>query len=174
MLLTGCTIRARVAFVLAIAEVVRVSIETHEIVAERIRSALDLAWRWEQSGDVSGNALSRTVESENDDNLGVDSCLAPDAQKSAWVVITSALYYTSWQAYMAAGNRKGMSETVNEVDEDVIDQVVNYARLVPGFDVSLIERLAQYCVDHYQTADPSVMGEPVARDLMLQVATSAG
>jgi hypothetical protein len=39
----GSTICACVAFVLAIAEVVRAAIEAREVAAERVRNALDLA-----------------------------------------------------------------------------------------------------------------------------------
>jgi hypothetical protein len=171
-LLAGCTIRARVAFVLAIAEVARKAIETDEIVAKQIRNALDLAWRWEQSGDVSGVTLSNAVEGEsgNDDNLAVEMGEAPEVQKPAWVAVTSAILYTSWHAYLTASDKKVMTETVSEVNEEVIDEVVAYARRVPGFDLRLVDRLAEYCVDHHQTADSSLLGEPILREVMLQVA----
>jgi len=173
-LLTACTIRARIAFVLAIAEVVRASIETHEIVAERLRSALDLAWRSEQSSGVSGDALHDTLESYNDDALMVEESKAPDPQKPAWAAITSAIAYASWHAYLAGGDRRGIPETIDEVSEEVIDQVVTYARRAPGFDPRVVDRLKQYCVDHHRTADPTVWGEPIAREVMLQVANAAG
>jgi hypothetical protein len=177
MLLAGCTIRARVAFVLAIAEVARKAIETDEIMAKQIRNALDLAWRWEQSGDVSGAALSNAVEGEsgNDDNLAVEMGEAPEVQKPAWVALTSAILYTSWHAYLADSDKKVvMTETVSEVNEEVIDEIVDYAGRVPGFDLRLFDRLAQYCVDHHRTADSSALGEPIPREVMLQVATATG
>ena len=64
-LLSGCTIRARAAFVLAIAGAARTTIEADETLAKRIRNALDLAWRWQQFGDVSGVALSTAAEGES-------------------------------------------------------------------------------------------------------------
>jgi hypothetical protein len=166
--LSGCTIRARVAFVLAIAEVVRNAITAREEVAERIRSALDLAWRWEQFGGVSGRALYDMLENENEDGLMVEEWAAPEAQKPAWVAMTSAISYTSWHAFVTAGDKR-LPEPIDEVSEEVIDQTVAYARRAPGFDPRCVDRLAQYCVDHHRTADSSVLGEPIAREAMLQV-----
>jgi hypothetical protein len=173
-LLAGCTIRARVAFVLAIAEVARKGIETDDIMAKQIRNALDLAWRWEQSGDVSGTALSNAVEGEsgNDDNLAVEMGEAPEVQKPAWVALTSAILYTSWRAYLADSDKKVMTETVSEVNEEVIDEVVDYAGRIPGFDLRLVDRLAQHCLDHHRTSDASVLGRPIPREVMLQVAAA--
>jgi hypothetical protein len=174
-LLAGCTIRACVAFVLAIAEVARKAIETDDIMAKQIRNALDLAWRCEQSGDVSGAALSAAVEGEsgNDDNLAVEMGEAPEVQKPAWVALTSAILYTSWHAYLANSDKTVMTETVSEVSEEVIDEVVDYAGRVPGFDPGLVDRLARHCLDHHRTEDSSMLGEPILREVMLQVASAS-
>lgn len=174
--LRGCTIRSRVAFVLAIAEVARTAIETGEIVAKQMRYALDLAWRWEQFGDVSGVTLSEAAEGEsgNQDNLANWSSVAPDVQKPAWVVVVNAIMYASWHAHLAAGDKKGMSETVCEYDDGVIDEVTDYAGRIPGFDLRLVDRLAQHCLDHHRAADASVLGEPIPREVMLQIATATG
>jgi hypothetical protein len=171
--LVGCTIRARVAFVLAVAEVVRPAIQTREVVAARIRSALDLAWRWEQFGGISGRALYDMLESENEDGLMVEEWEAPAEQKPAWVAITSAISYASWHAFVTGGDKR-IPEPIAEVSEEVIDQVVAYARRAPGFDPGGVDRLAQYCVDHHRSADSSVLGEPIPREIVLQVATAAG
>jgi len=45
--LSGCAIRARVAFALALAEFARTKIDADEEVVGKIRAALDLAWLWE-------------------------------------------------------------------------------------------------------------------------------
>jgi hypothetical protein len=178
MLLAECTVRARVAFVLAVAEAAHTSIETTMIMAERIRRALDLAWQWEQSGDVPGRALSKAVEGgdndEPDENIVIMSCMVPEAQRPAWRVVMNAVLYTSWHAHLAAGDKKGISEIVNEIDENAIDMVMYDAPHIPGVDLRLADRLAQYCIDHHRTADPSALGEPIPREVMLQVSIAAG
>jgi hypothetical protein len=165
----GAVYDTRTRLVLAIAEVARKAIETD--MAEQIRNALDLAGRWEQSSDVPGAALSNAVEGEsgNDDNLAVEMGEAPELQKPAWVALASAILYTSWHAYLADSDKKVMTETVSEVNEEVIDEVVDYAGRVPGFDLRLVDRLAQHCLDHHRTSDAS---ESIPREVMLQVATA--
>ena len=59
--LSWCSIRDRVAFMLANAEAALNTIKTSEGIATRIRTALDLAWRWEQVADVSGEALQEVL-----------------------------------------------------------------------------------------------------------------
>jgi len=158
--------------VLAVAEVVRPAIQAREVVATRIRSALDLAWQWEQFGGISGRALYDTLESENEDGLMVEEWEAPADQKPAWVAVTSAISYASWHAFMTTGDKR-IPEPIDEVGEEVIDQVVAYARRAPGFDPHCVDLLAQYCVDHHKTADASALGEPIGRDVMVQVANAA-
>jgi len=169
--LATCTISARVALVLTIAELASTTIAAGAP-GERVRNALDLAWRWEQSGDVSGAALNRVLENEDDDGLLVDESAAPEHEVSAWVVITSAVAYATWHAFKREGTNH-MPETIGEVTEEVIDQVVSYARQVPGLDHDAMDRLVQYCVEHHRAATAAERGAPVARAAMLQATRSA-
>jgi hypothetical protein len=169
--LATCTISARVAFVLTIAELASAAIAVGAP-GERVRNALDLAWRWEQSGGVSGAALDRVLENEDDDGLLVDESAAPEQEAPAWVTITSAIAYTAWHAFMHEG-ASHMPETIGEVTEEVIGQVVSYAREVPDLDHAAIDRLVRYCVEHHRAAAASERGAPVARAAMLQAAQPA-
>jgi len=168
--LATCTISARVAFVLTIAELASAAIVTGAP-GERIRSALDLAWRWEQSGDVTGAALDHVLENEDDDGLLVDESAAPEHEVPAWVTITSAIAYTAWHAFRHEGARQ-MPETIGEVTEEVIDQVTSYAHQVPGLDHAAIDRLVRYCVEHHQAAAASERGASILRAAMMQAAQS--
>ena len=171
-LLTGCTIRARVAFVLAIAEAARRAIDAPPDVAERLRAALDLAWRWEQVGDTSGQALYETLATEDDVGLAIDESSAPQAQKPAWGAIISAIAYVAWHAFAQAG-AKHMPETIGEVSEEVIDDIVDLARRTPGLEPHLPDRLAAFCLGHYASADRSTLGEPIRREAILQAGDAA-
>lgn len=170
--LLECTIRARVAFVLAIAEWARTTIETDKVAAARVRSALDLAWQWQQTAKVSGEALQDTVEGEEESEVGLafDEPMAPDAQKPAWCVVIDAVCYTCWHAYVAGGDKRGMSEAISEVTEEIIDQTVKDARQVLGFDQGAVDRLAQYCIDHHRSTKDNELGAAISREVMLQAA----
>jgi len=170
-LLGQCTIRARVAFVLCIAEAETGVIDAGRAAAQ-VRSALDLAWQWELTQDVSGDALYAALENENEDGLMNYEWTAPDAQKPAWVAITSAIAYTSWHAFGGAG-AKHTPEPINEVTEEVIDQVVANARRAPGFSQQFLDGLVRHCLENYRARDPSSLGEPIRREVIWQAANSA-
>jgi Immunity protein Imm6 len=169
--LATCTISARVAFVLTIAELASTTI-TARAPGKRVRSALDLAWRWQQSGDVMGAALDHVLENEDDDGLLVDESAAPEHDVPAWVAITSAIAYAAWHAFRREG-ASHMPETIGEVTEEVIDQVASYAREAPGLDHDAVDRLVRYCVEYHRAAAASERGAPVARAAMRQAAQSA-
>lgn len=168
--LATCKISARVAFVLTIAELASAAIATGAP-GERIRSALDLAWRWEQSGDVTGASLDHALENEGDDGLLVYESAAPEHEVPAWLTITSAIAYTAWHAFRHEGARQ-KPETIGEVTEEVIDQIASHARQVPGLDHAAIDRLVRCCVEHHLAAGASKRGAPITRAAMLQAAQS--
>ena len=83
-------------------------------------------------------------------------------------MIISALLYACRQAYNAVGG-KG-SETIDEVSEEDIDEAMNYAPRVPGFDQAAVDRLAQYCIANHKATGDKDLGAPLSRDTMLEVA----
>lgn len=164
----GCTVRARVAVTLAVAEIAFRGLRTSDVMAQRVRRALDLAWQWEQSGDVGGTELSETVEAEIDDNFFIETDRAKGIQKDAWIVIINAIMYTSWHAHLAAGTEQHMGSMVAGVSEVSVENVVNED--APGVDAPVLERLVRYCTEHHHAADPSALGDPIPREVMLAVA----
>ena len=167
--LAACSVRSRVAFALGVAELANATIDIPADVAERIRMTFGLAWQWEQSGDVSGDDISDALDNEKD-GIGFDGHRVATSQKSAWVAVITALYYVCWHAYIVSGNERGMSEVVCEVGEETIDQVIDYARQVPGFNQAAVDRLAQYCIANHRAADDKDLGAPISRETMLEVA----
>jgi len=171
--LAACSVRSRVAFLLAVAELASAKIEAERDVAGRIRAALDLVWRWEQNSDVSADALYEAVdgstENLNDDD-GIQEHMVAVTQKFPVFTIMSALYYTSWHAAIAAGE-KNFPEPVCEVSEEDIDVAVDYARQMPtGFNQAAVDRLAQYCIANHKAADDKDRGAANSRETMLEVA----
>jgi len=171
--LAACSVRSRVAFVLALAERASARIEAEEWLAGRIRAALDSAWRWEQVGDVSGDTLYEAVDGSTqnlDDDDGIQERMVAVTQTFSVFTIMSALYYTSWHAYVVAGE-KSFPEPICEVSEEDIDVAVGYARqMLTGFNQAAVDCLAQYCIDHHKAANENELGEPISRETMLEVA----
>jgi hypothetical protein len=167
--LAKCTVRARVAFVLAIAETETQVIDADENIANRIRTALELAWEWEERGNVSGDLLYHTLENEKGDGLLVYEFEAANAIKPAWVTITSAIAYTAWHAYVCK-KIKFLPEPMYEINEEIIDQAVLCAKRAPGFDPQFLEVLVRYCIENHRSGESNSLGRSIPRDEILSAA----
>jgi hypothetical protein len=75
-----------------------------------------------------------------------------------------------FDAHLAAGTETRMGSMVAGVREAVHNKTLP-AGEVPDLDSNLIDRLVQYCVDHRRTKDLSALGDPIPREVMLQVAS---
>ena len=168
-ILAKCTIRARVAFVLALAETGTRVIDADENIANRIRTALDLAWNWEERGSVSGDLLYHTLENEKEDGLLVYEFEAADAIKPAWVAITSAIAYTAWHAYMYE-KTKYLPEPMYEINEEIIDQVVLCARCALDLIPQFLELLVRDCIENHGNEESNSLGRSIPRDEILSAA----
>jgi len=158
--------------VLAIADWARTTIKADEDTAALIRAALDLAWRWLQAADVSGLELYETVAGDSQalDDDGIQEYMVAEDQQFTLVTITSAIIYTSWHAYVAAGEKR-RPEPICEAGDEDIDITVGFAKQMPiGFNQAAVDRLAQYCINYHKAADANTLGEPISRETMMQVA----
>jgi len=170
--LSRCTIRARVAFVLAIAERAYTTIETNATQRGQIRNALDLAQRWQDNAYVSGDSLYEAVVGDAQEMLAESAFFfftpdSNDPRTFAWSTIISAMFYISWHAY---GRRGRLPEPIADVEEEDIDHTVKLALRIPNFNGAAIERLARYCIRHYRSPDGSDLGEPISAQTMLEAA----
>jgi hypothetical protein len=162
-----CSIRGRVAFVLAIAEQFVESLKYSEKVYSLATKALDDAWKWEVGEQISGDQLDYYLENPEEESLAVYECMAPEELKPGFVAITSALAYVAWQAYKKDGIKR-MSDSIHQVSETVIDQVVDFAKKSPGFDVPFVDCIAKYLVEKCGSSTRDGLGEPIAKASLMK------
>ena len=162
-----CSIRGRVAFVLAISEQCVGSLTYSEKVHRLATQALEDAWKWEEGGHVSGDQLGYYLENAEEESLAVYGCNPPPSALPAMMAITSAMAYVIWHAYKKDGG-KGMSATILEVDENVIDEVIDFAKKSPGFDFAFLDRLCKHLVQ--MGGKPDELGKPIGKASLLKTA----
>lgn len=157
-----CSIRGRVAFVLAIAEQFVESLKYSEKVYSLAQQALEDAWKWEEGGQITGDQLDYYLENPEEESLAVYECMAPEELKPGFVAITSALAYIAWHAYKKDGIKR-MSDSIHQVSEAVVDQVFDFAKKSPGFDLPFADCVAKYLVEICGSSTPNGLGEPIAK-----------
>ena len=163
---TKCSIRGRVAFVLALSEKCIQQLRYSEKVFQLARKALEEAWKWEEGGKIDGDQLDYYLENEEEQSLAVYGCNPPEQSSAAIMAITSALAFVIWHAYKKDGITR-MSSTIHEVNESVIDEVVGFALKSPGFDSTFIKCLAEYLVKHCGRSNPDELGSSITRVAVL-------
>jgi hypothetical protein len=168
-----CSIRGRVAFVLAIAEQCVGLLKYSEKVYSLATKALDDAWKWEEGGQVDGDQLDYYIENAEEESLAVYGCNPPESAQAAVMTITSAMCYVTWHAYKKDGVTR-MSESIHEVTESVIEEVIDFAEKVPGFDPAFVDCLAEYLVEKCGSATCDELGRPIARASVLTACGIAG
>jgi hypothetical protein len=161
-----CSIRGRVAFVLAIAEgcigQLRYSDKVYTLAAKAMRDA----WKWEEGEKVHGDLLDYYLENPEEESLAVYGCDPPESAFAAIMAITSAVAYVTWHAYRK-DRATMMSSSIHEVTESVVDEVVDFASRSPGFDAAFIDCVSSYLVKKCGNSNPSELGEPVKRQMVL-------
>jgi len=162
-----CSIRGRVAFVLAISQQCLGLLKYSEKIYNFTAKGLEDAWTWEEGGSISGDQLDYYLENPEEESLAVYGC---DPPKSAWaavMAITSALSYVIWHAYKKDGVMR-MSETIHEVSESVFDEVIDFAKQSPAINDVFLDRLSKYIVENYSSADSSDLGKSIPKASVLQ------
>lgn len=163
---TRCSIRGRVAFVLAIADQCTEPLRYNEEVFQLAASALQEAWNWQEGQTVTGDQLDYYLENDEEESLAVYGCDPPESASAAVMAITSAVAFVIWHAYKK-DEITAVSSTIHEVSESVIDDVVGFAIKSPGFEGAFVSCVADYLVKRCATSDSNELGAPVKRGLVL-------
>lgn len=125
-------VRSRCAFALAVVERLPDALTDDPPTAEIARRGLAVSSRWVHGDAVPAEEIARYFESDTPDDLGMREGRQKDKlQRHALVAITAAIGYCAWQAYEAA-NRSDMSESLCEVGEQTVEEVVRKA-IASGF-----------------------------------------
>ena len=161
-----CSIRGRVAFVLAIAEQCIEHLHYSDKVYELAAKAIEDAWKWEEGGQINGEHLDYYLENEEEESLAVYGCNPPERAFGAIMAVTSAVAYVTRQAYKKDGITR-MSSTIHEVSESVVDDVVESALKSPGFNPAFIDCMATYLVEVCAGLHVNDLGAPIEKQAVL-------
>jgi Immunity protein Imm6 len=158
------TIRARVALYLAVAESLFNYIKKDEKGYAQARSALDKCWKWLDGEEVAGDTLYEYLENEDDTGLLVFGSMAAGnpPKLAVWNTFATALMYVIWQAYEVEGE-KYLPQTIEEVNETMIDDLLSCATESNQFNISWFEELKQYLLEKYPANEPNQLGKPISK-----------
>jgi hypothetical protein len=156
------TIRARVALYLAVAESLVNIIKEEDEGYTEARNALDKCWKWLEGEEIAGDTLYECLENEDDTGLLVFGSMAAGnpLELSVWNTLATALMYVIWQAYKAEGE-KYLPQTIEDVNETMIDDLLSCANESKQFNILWLEELKQYLLEKYPTSEPNQLGKPI-------------
>ncbi len=160
-LVEGAAVRARVAFVLVIAE--RVAPLLQKDLRERADAALVDSWKW-----VGGEPLSAEDLYERFTRLAEwAGKAAGPPEKDAFLGLQSAIFYVCWQAFgkeLASGKpiEKGVPNDMAEGSEELTKEVADFVAKA-GVDVSFAESLAGRLAREFPGSSPEDFGRPITR-----------
>jgi hypothetical protein len=158
-MLEKLTIRARVAFVLGVADRVMLNLIEHSTAFDAGSKAISAGWRWVEGGSISANELyDNHVE-----NLAIQSSMIDNP---ALGTVISALYYVMWHAFKQEindGKAPIVPNDIAEVSEEVVDEVCDYATKAKNCDdvwiISVIRRMTK----DYTAVQKGEMGSTITR-----------
>lgn len=164
-LLSDLTVRARVAFHLAVAEEAFATVAPGDPGRARAREALDAGWRWVEGAPVSADELYRRLENEQDTGLMVwgQAASADPEAAAAWCAIIDAWMYLVWRAY-AAESCVYLPQTIEDVDETMIDDLLGHAGQTRSFDPTRATRRRDRLLERHRRGDVERLGQPLTRD----------
>jgi hypothetical protein len=158
-------IRVRVAFGLDVAERVLPALTKHLEGFEAARRALTACWRWEKGEPIRAVQLYDA----NDEALVLQGSFITDIEASAAIsTVTSAFYFTLWQAFKQDLNR-GLVKTgevpmMSEVTEEVIENVCKSAVNTSYCDDSWIASVVGKLLQEFRTENPDELGPTISQD----------
>lgn len=161
-------IRARVTLILSIAESVLAELESDEEGFLLAQEALDVAWKWQCTGDISGDILAEYVDSPSKKDLGVRELYYEDdqAMASAVIAITLAVGYTARYAYQVEGERN-IPASILEIDDESILEILTFAEETNVFDINKLLKKSDFLMEKYSTNNISELGEPITKESLI-------
>jgi Immunity protein Imm6 len=139
------TIRARVALYLAVAEHLSGAVAPEDVGYTELRQGLNACWAWLEGKRISADHLHEYLA--NLDDTGV-STFASMVRTPAWNTAETAMAYLVWQAYKIEG-QKYLPADIEEVNEELMDDLLSFAREARDFDEATLEKLRRYLLEHH-------------------------
>jgi hypothetical protein len=163
------TIRARVAYVLGIAEHIISDIKSDYSGYLLAKEAIKTAWAWQNNASVSADVLNEYLMNEDEEGLLIHEQEASEDMVSAWVTITTAIAYVAWQAYQQKDEFP--PGALCEVSEDIVEQVIEYASKTNVYDADFVNKLSEYLLSSFRTKNANELGKPINREDFLKYPT---
>lgn len=168
--INNITIRARVAFYLAVAQKAFEGLSENDQGYLQADEALKQCWNWLEGKNISGDELCEYLENERDTGLMVYSSFVQGdpVKEPIWITIITALMYTIWQAYQIE-NEKYLPESIEQVDEGAIDILIEYAKKCANYDEHWIKLLENYLLEKYRTTNMNEVGIAILKDEIMGI-----
>lgn len=163
------TIRARVAYVLGIAEHIISDIKSDYEGYLLAVDAIKTAWAWQNNASVNANILNEYLMNEDEEGLLIHEQEADETMVSAWVTITTAIAYVAWHAYQQ--KNEFPPGALCEVSEDILEQVIEYASKTNVYEADFVNKLSEYLLSRCSTKNSQELGKPINREDFLKYPT---
>jgi len=163
------TIRARVAYVLGIAEHIISDIKSDSSGYLLAKEAIKTAWAWQNNANISADVLNEYLMNENEEGLLIHEQEASEDIVSAWITITTAIAYVAWQAYKQ--KNEFPPGALCEVSEEIVEQVIEYASKTNVYDAYFVNKLSEYLNTKCSTQKSNELGKPINREDFLKYPT---
>jgi hypothetical protein len=163
------TIRARVAYVLGIAEHIISDIKSDSSGYLLAKEAIKTAWAWQNNASVSADVLNEYLMNEDEEGLLIHEQEASEDMVSAWVTITTAIAYVAWHAYQQKDEFP--PGALCEDRYDVVEQVIEYASKTNVYDADFVNKLSEYLISSFRTKNANELGKPINREEFLKYPT---
>lgn len=164
------TDRARVAFCLAIAQKSFEELSKDDKGYLIASEALEQCWSWLEGKNISGDELCEYLENERDTGLMVYSSLVQGdpVKEPIWITIITALMYTTWQSYQVK-NEKYLPQSIEQVDEGVIEIFIDYAKKCINYDEIWVELLEAYLLEKHKATDMNEIGIEISKNEIMSI-----
>lgn len=159
------SVKARIAFYLVIAEKVIKGLPKDSIGYCNARETLDKCWDICRGVRLDGDELCSYLENEEGTGIMVFSSEVMDDEvlEPIWLTIITATMYTIWQTYRINGDIY-VPESIEEVDEDAIDYLVENAIKCKGITKDLIKKIKDLFLERYKVEDINEIGNNIEKD----------
>jgi len=164
------TVRARTSFYLSIAEKLFEGLNKTDEGYVQAKEALEHSWKWLNGDLITGDQLYEYLENEKDTGLMVFGYRYKNdpVKVLIWKILITSLMYTIWQAYQME-NEKYLPQTIEDVDETIIDDFMSYTNKCQSFNTQWIELLKSYLLKKFQTNDSNELGNPIQKNEIMKV-----
>lgn len=154
-------IRPRVAFALAVAQMVERELPADSAALTAAHEALRLSWNWVAGASVKGADIDPYIDSQTDNNLMRHILRCPRGPAYAALTVTmQAVAYAGRKAYDAEGAKR-MSDPMWQVDESILDDLMSYALETSQYNEAAAQRIVRFLADRYTGQGPETLGGPI-------------